>query len=88
MVPQKFVEQQFRTADCKGLQPVVEASFTNDGAHAEHACFDVAGPVAEGRAHLTNLPWDFDEAARRKGLGLKTVTLLNIFTRSRTQCRI
>jgi len=88
--PRKFVaEQEFATADYKGLQPVVEAFFADTGAHGEHACFDVAGPVAEWRAHLTNLPWEFDEAALRKDLGLKAVTLCSTtFTRSRTPCHI
>jgi glucokinase len=76
--PRKFVaEQEFPTADYKGLQPIVKAFLANVGARAEHACFDVAGPVSGGHAHLTNLPWVFDEAALRKDLGLKTVTLLN-----------
>jgi glucokinase len=76
--PRKFVaEREFPTADYKGLQPVVEAFLANVGAHAEHACFDVAGTVLGGRSHLTNVPWEFDEAELRKGLGLNTVTLMN-----------
>jgi glucokinase len=76
--PRKFVaEQEFHTADYKGLQPVVEAFLANVGVRADHACFDVAGPVSQGRAHLTNLPWVFDEAALGRGLGVKSVTLLN-----------
>ena len=41
------------------------------------ACFDVAGPVIDGRAHLTNLPWQLDESALARGLNLKRVDLLN-----------
>jgi glucokinase len=76
--PRKFVaEQEFHSGDYKGLQPIVEAFVANTGAHATSACFDVAGPVVGGRAHLTNLPWDLDEAVLRRDLGLQSVTLLN-----------
>ena len=44
---------------------------------ADHACFDVAGPVIGGRAHLTNLPWDVEETALSQALGLRRVMLLN-----------
>ena len=76
--PRKFVaEQEFHTADYKGLHPVVEAFLANTGERADCACFDVAGPVIAGRAHLTNLPWNFDEAALCRGLKLRKVNLLN-----------
>ncbi|HEY4042332.1 MAG TPA: glucokinase [Rhodopila sp.] len=76
--PRKFLaEQEFRSPDFKGLQPIVEAFLANTGGDATAACFDVAGPVIDGRAHLTNLPWDLSEAALATGLGLQRVTLLN-----------
>jgi glucokinase len=76
--PRKFVaEQEFRSADYTGLQPIVEAFLGNTGGHATSACFDVAGPVIGGRAHLTNLPWELEEAALCRGLGLRRVALLN-----------
>jgi glucokinase len=76
--PRKFVaEQEFSSGDYKGLQPIVEAFLAKTGAHAISACFDVAGPVNGGRAHLTNLPWDLEEAVLARDLGLQQVTLLN-----------
>lgn len=76
--PRRFVAQQeFRSADYRGLQPVVEAFLANCGGAATSACFDVAGPVIGGRAHLTNLLWDLDEAELCKSLKLERVTLLN-----------
>jgi glucokinase len=76
--PREFVaEQEFNSADFKGLQPIVEAFLSATGGHATSACFDVAGPVVGGRAHLTNLPWELDEATLCSGLGLQRVTLLN-----------
>ena len=63
--PRQFVaEQEFQSADYQGLQPIVAAFLAKTGGHhATSACFDVAGPVIGGHAHLTNLPWDLDAAA-------------------------
>lgn len=41
------------------------------------ACFDVAGPVADGRARTTNLPWTLEEGALAAKLGVARVKLLN-----------
>jgi glucokinase len=76
--PRKFIaEEEYPSAGYKGLQPIVEAFLGKTGAKADAACFDVAGPVVGGRAHLTNLPWDLEEAALRRSLGLQRVSLLN-----------
>ena len=76
--PRKFVaEQEFHSADYDGLQPIVETFLTATGRPATDACFDVAGPVIDGRAHLTNLLWDLQEATLARGLNLRRVTLLN-----------
>jgi glucokinase len=44
---------------------------------ARTACFAIAGPVIDGRAHLTNLPWMVDAPALRAELALDEVFLLN-----------
>jgi len=76
--PRKFIaEQEFRSAEFQGLQPIMQAFLNKTGAHADCACFDVAGPVVGGRAHLTNLPWDLEEGALRQQLGMSRVSLLN-----------
>jgi glucokinase len=76
--PRTFVaEQEFPSADYPGLQPIVGAFLASTGGRATAACFDVAGPVVDGRAHLTNLPWDLSEASLCADLGLRRVTLLN-----------
>lgn len=74
---QFVAEQEFRSADYKALQPIVEAFLAKVGCHAACACFSVAGPVIGGRARLTNLPWELDEAALCRGLHLQRVRLLN-----------
>jgi len=76
--PRKFIaEQEFHSADYKGLEPIIEAFLANTGADGTSACFDVAGPVIDGHAHLTNLPWELGETALCSSLNLKRVTLLN-----------
>jgi len=76
--PRHFVaEKEFHSSDYPGLQPIVEAFLAETGGKAASACFDVAGPVIDGHAHLTNLPWQLEERVLADGLGLKRVTLLN-----------
>jgi glucokinase len=76
--PRAFVaEREYHSADFKGLQPIVGAFLAETGAQATSACFDVAGPVIDGRAHLTNLPWDLSESGLAGELGLQRVSLLN-----------
>jgi glucokinase len=41
------------------------------------ASFGVAGPVIEGTANITNLPWRMDEKELAQTLGLRSVRLLN-----------
>ena len=41
------------------------------------ATFDVAGPVVDGEAKITNLPWVVTEASLKDALQLTSVHLLN-----------
>ena len=43
----------------------------------ERACFDVAGPVINGRVKVTNLPWEVDEVSLARDLNFKFIHLLN-----------
>jgi len=70
-------EEEYHSGDFPGLQPIVETFLASTKTSATAACFDVAGPVIDGRAHLTNLPWDIDARALAAGLGLQRVSLLN-----------
>jgi glucokinase len=76
--PRAFLaEQDYHSGDFPGLQPIVEKFQAMSGGKATGACFDVAGPVIDGRAHLTNLPWQLEESALASALNLKHVSLLN-----------
>jgi glucokinase len=74
---QPVAEAEFHSADYPGLDVMAREFLEREKHAADHACFDVAGPVIGGRAHLTNLPWDLEEAALCRGLGLQRVSLLN-----------
>lgn len=60
-----------------GLDVMAEEFLAKTELQVAYACFDVAGPVANGRAHLTNLPWVVEERALAETLNLKAVRLLN-----------
>jgi glucokinase len=72
-----IAQAEFHSADYGSLDDVVRAFMAQTKRPADAACFDVAGPVIGGRAHLTNLPWVLDEELMTKALGLKRVMLLN-----------
>jgi len=68
---------EFASARYQGLESMVEEFLGRQRATARAACFDVAGPVIDGRAQLTNLPWVVEERALCSKLGLGSATLLN-----------
>lgn len=72
-----IAEREFHSASYPGLEAMTREFLAGENSTADYACFDVAGPVIAGRAHLTNLPWDLEEATLRQSLGLRNVTLLN-----------
>ena len=74
---QPVAEAEFHSASYAGLDVMAREFLKRQSQPATDACFDVAGPVIGGRAHLTNLPWDLEEVALRDSLGLQRVTLLN-----------
>ena len=71
------LQLEYRTADYTALDVMVREFLATSHCAVRAACFDVAGPVIDGRAHLTNLPWTVDVAALRAELALEEVFLLN-----------
>ena len=70
-------QAEMHSADYPSLQVLVTEFLRKEKIQVERACFDVAGPVIEGRAKVTNLPWAMDEASLAKDLNLKSVRLIN-----------
>src|SRR5439155_17993739 len=60
-----------------GLEAMVREFLEQAGDGMDAACFDVAGPVIDGLAKTTNLPWRLEAGNLREVLGLRSVHLLN-----------
>lgn len=72
-----LARHRYRSADYPDLQTIVREFLASVGLSVQHACFDVAGPVVDGHARLTNLPWAVDASALQIELGLQSVRVLN-----------
>jgi glucokinase len=72
-----LVQAEVHSADYPSLQALVTEFLTKAPMPVDRACFDVAGPVIEGRAKTTNLPWVMDEDSLAKELNLRSVHLMN-----------
>ncbi len=76
--PRKFLARhRFHSADYRRLASIAREFMSQLDAPVTHACFDVAGPVVDGRAHLTNLPWDVNAQVLREDLGLEDIWVIN-----------
>lgn len=62
--------QTYASADHAALQPLIEGFVQSETIYA--AGIGVAGPVVEGRAKLTNLPWSIDTVELGESLGVPT----------------
>jgi glucokinase len=70
-------QREYHSANYASLDVMVREFLTTSQRSVRAACFDVAGPVIGGRAHLTNLPWTVEAATLRSSLLLEDVYLLN-----------
>ena len=59
------------------LEAIAREFLSSVDLKAQAACFGVAGPVVEGRATITNLPWVIDARQLAADLDLSAVYLLN-----------
>src|ERR1041385_4245952 len=70
-------QTEVHSADYPSLQALVKEFLAKVKTPVERACFDVAGPVIDGRVKITNLPWVMDEVSLARDLNLKSVRLMN-----------
>lgn len=71
-------EATFASREHATFEEILDAFLAQGPAETiDAACFDVAGPVAEGRVQTTNLPWLLDERELASKLGTPRVKLLN-----------
>lgn len=60
-----------------GLEEIVAAFMAEHPVYLEGACFDVAGPIRNGRVKTTNLPWIVDARQVADTIGLASIELVN-----------
>jgi glucokinase len=72
-----LAEATFPSADYPSLEALTLEFLSQVDLPVERASFGVAGPVAAGRAEITNLPWVMAETQLQEALNLSSVRLLN-----------
>ena len=72
-----LAQTEVHSADYASLQAIVIEFLAQVNMSVDVASFDVAGPVINGHAKTTNLPWVLDEGTLANQLNLKSVHLMN-----------
>lgn len=73
-----LASRTFPSAGYPGLADMAKEFVATVGLEVDRACFDVAGPVVDGRVRPTNLEWPpLEEQELADALGLRSVRLLN-----------
>jgi len=72
-----IAEATFTSADYANLESIVQSFLSGLDVRVSRAVFGVAGPVLNGSAQITNLPWVISEQHLRAALGLSHVHLIN-----------
>lgn len=72
-----FAEASFPSGHYASLEAIVQEFQNQHHVSIEHASFGVAGPVVDGRATITNLPWVLEEKHLKQALNIPSVSLLN-----------
>ena len=73
-----IAEQTYPSKKYPDIESILHEFLAKEKAvRVESASFSVAGPVVNGRASTTNLPWIVDEKLLGKSLGISSVYILN-----------
>jgi len=72
-----LLEATFPSMAYAGLAVLVKEFLSRTEIQVARACFGVAGPVVNGQAHITNLPWVLDESQLAADLHFASFKLLN-----------
>ncbi len=75
LIPEAF--EVFSSAREPDLPHMLRQFYKRHPRPVAQACFGVAGPVVNGVAKTTNLPWDVSEELIKTAFGLKRVRLVN-----------
>ena len=71
------VMEVFPSREHSSLEEIIELFTQKNRQAIKHACLGVAGPIRDGVAHLSNLPWNVDAYRLADHLGLPRVELVN-----------
>jgi glucokinase len=69
--------RRYQSARFPDLAVIAREFISRLDVQVTHACFDVAGPVVDGRASLTNLPWKISAEVLRRELRLDDTWVIN-----------
>ncbi len=72
-----LAEATFRSAEYANLETIAKIFLKEHNVRAAAAVFGVAGPVEQGSATATNLPWNMHEEALASALEIPRVHLMN-----------
>ena len=79
---QPLFGQRYRSGEWDCLESMLQrflSEVPSDLPQPDTSCIAVAGPVAQGKAKLTNLPWVLSEEALANATGLRQLELVNDF---------
>jgi glucokinase len=74
---ESVAQKSFPSGKYDSLETIINEFLNEYPQPIEDACLGVAGPVVEGRAQITNLPWVVDAANLKSEFNLDKVKLLN-----------
>jgi glucokinase len=74
---QEQVEATFWNREYESLEAVIAAFLRDKSVAVSSASFGVAGPVVQGKAQITNLPWLIESERIQERFGFPQVYLLN-----------
>lgn len=77
MLREPVAEATFPSARYSSLEEIVRAFLSQFKVQVDRASFGVAGPVVNGQATITNLPWVIGVTQLQEDLHLESVTLMN-----------
>jgi glucokinase len=75
--PRPEASEVFPSRDYESLEDIVARFMSSHGIECEIASFGVPGPVVDGRAEITNLPWVVEASRLADRTGIERVVVLN-----------
>jgi len=70
-------EEAFPSREYHGLEEIVSSFVGKERAGVDAACFGIAGPVRNGRAEVSNLPWIVESSRLAQELKVRSTFLIN-----------